>query len=70
MLEPGDNDAGRTPGQHFEQDLLFLLRQIVGHAHNRLQRGLFQRFGNAREHLWKHHIAERRNNDGNKVDPL
>ncbi len=63
MLEPGNDDSGRPPGQHLEQHPFLLLRKVVGHAHDRLERRAFEGLGDSGHDVRKDHVREAQDDD-------
>ena len=70
MFEARDDDTGWPPREHLEEDLLFLFRQVVRHAHNRLQVAIFQHLADPGEHFGKDHVAEAGDDDRDEVHAL
>ncbi len=70
MLEPGDDDPRRAPGEHLVEHPLLALRAVVGDADHGLQRRLVEHLGNAGQHLGEHHVAERRDDHRDEIDPV
>lgn len=70
MLQPGQNQPRRAPGQHFVDHLLFPVVTVVRHADDGLQAGVFEHLGDAGHHLGEDHVRQRWDDDADKVDAL